>query len=823
MTSRDRRTAVLQSSTYNGIDFVEIANPEQTTLNVHFLNSVELIGTLTGQPTILGGETIPSVAVLPIADTDWSFDDGHVVLTLRVASPGDFSTYTLTIPSPLLDRFFDHVLFSFKAGCPSDLDCEPVVPPCPPPAADVPPINYLAKDFLSFRQALLDFSALRYPRWQERSEADFGVMFLEALSALADDLSYTQDRIAAEATLATATQRRSVVRHARLVDYEPTPAVSSSVMLRFDVADGVATIPDGVAVTAPGPGGEAIAFETGNGLRTRLLSPALGGVPANALWNAGKIVPYWFDDSERCLQAGATEMCVLGRGFDFQPGQWLLIETAAASTADPPLRQIVQLLDAGDAAGAWAEEECDELFPSPVTADGPPWLTCPVSPPASMAPTAVTRIRWRAQDQLTADRDLTRTVLAGNIAPATQGRTVQETFVIGPPAQGDTAPGTIVRAGARPVTAPGVSGNPAPMHLYTLANAPVACLPQPTLDLSGAALPEIVLLQDDPAAGPTPWNWFRRLLDAGEFDLAFTLDAARYASIARNSDNSVQYDYDGDAGDTIRFGDGTFGIDPDAGARFTAVYRFGAGAAGNVAADAISRLDAATLATGRYLAVSNPLPAAGGKDAQTLQSVQRLAPSAFRAQQFRAVIAADYKQAAETLPWVQRAGTVFRWTGSWLTVFTTPDPLGSEQVTVAERTQLIALLNRYRMAGYESYVPDPQYVSLDLAIDVCATADAFAADVKEAIIAALAPPGFFAPNDFSFGQPLERSRLEAAIQAVPGVAGVLCIRVRVRGRAAGLAEMGDIVGVGTNQIVRCDNDPSRPENGALAVTVGGGR
>ena len=44
---------------------------------------------------------------------------------------------------------------------------------------------------------MLDFSALRYPQWQERSEADFGIMFLEALSAVADELSYTQDRVAA--------------------------------------------------------------------------------------------------------------------------------------------------------------------------------------------------------------------------------------------------------------------------------------------------------------------------------------------------------------------------------------------------------------------------------------------------------------------------------------------------------------------------------------------------------------------------------------------------------------------------------------------------
>ena len=129
------------------------------------------------------------------------------MLSLTVAAPGDFSNYTLTIRqkptlasgSPLLDPFFASSVFSFKARCPSDLDCQAPAVVCPPTPTNAPPIDYLAKDFLSFRQALLDFSALRYPEWQERSEADFGVMFLEALSSLADDLSYTQDRIAAEA------------------------------------------------------------------------------------------------------------------------------------------------------------------------------------------------------------------------------------------------------------------------------------------------------------------------------------------------------------------------------------------------------------------------------------------------------------------------------------------------------------------------------------------------------------------------------------------------------------------------------------------------
>ncbi len=39
---------------------------------------------------------------------------------------------------------------------------------------------------------------------------------------------------------------------------------------------------------------------------------------------------------------------------------------------------------------------------------------------------------------------------------------------------------------------------------------------------------------------------------------------------------------------------------------------------------------------------------------------------------------------------------------------------------VAEHIELINLLNRYRLAGYESYVPAPRYVSLDLYLTVCA-------------------------------------------------------------------------------------------------------
>ena len=54
----------------------------------------------------------------------------------------------------------------------------------------------------------------------------------------------------------------------------------------------------------------------------------------------------------------------------------------------------------------------------------------------------------------------------------------------------------------------------------------------------------------------------------------------------------------------------------------------------------------------------------------------------------------------------------------------------------------------------------------------------------------------------------------------PGVAGVYVHPFRVRGRSAGLVEMRDMVAVGSDQIIRCDNDPSRPETRRAPVTVG---
>jgi predicted phage baseplate assembly protein len=265
---------------------------------------------------------------------------------------------------------------------------------------------------------------------------------------------------------------------------------------------------------------------------------------------------------------------------------------------------------------------------------------------------------------------------------------------------------------------------------------------------------------------------------------------------------------------------------------FQAIYRVGVGAAGNVAADTI------TLVTPSWAnvvtAARNPFAVTNGADAETPIHIQRSAPQAFRAQQFRAVRPEDYEAAAESLPWVLKAGTSFRWTGSWLTVFTAADPrngaFSDAEVAAQDQIELIQLLDRRRLAGYESYSPLPVLVSIDLEITVCVMAAWLPNDVERLVLDELGTSvetsdrtDFFFSDNFTFGTPLYRSRLEAAIQSVSGVRGVLSIRYRRRGTSSAFLDLPEVLTVGASEILRIDNDPSFPERGTIRVIAEGGR
>jgi hypothetical protein len=780
---KDRVLAVVASTTYNGVDFVEIVSPR--TLIVHFLNAVSIEDPLM-TAVITGGDSVPTVALKPINPADWSTDaEGRPLLTLTALADGDFSNYTLTITAPKLDLILDSTVFSFKATCPSDFDCAPPPIDCPPSTVQVPPIDYLSRDFQSFQQALLGFSSLRYPNWVERSEADFGMMMSEVLSAVGDELSYLQDRVAAEATLSTATQRRSLVSLARLVDYEPQPATSATTILQCDVG-ATGTVAAGTRISALAPDGSPVPFEIGAGLAD------LSNYPVSDLWNYA-IQPYWFDDNEQCWPAGATDLWVQGHGFAFTSGQALLIQTDLPGES---LREIVHLTAAG-------YETVDPIFPT------------------NGSPTPVTHLVWGASEALSRARDLTRTVIGGNLLPATQGQRFTETFAIGaPPTSAPYSVLAIARRGPN-----GSDSEPNYVFRYPLGQTPLGWLAN--ADSTQPPAPEIILQQTLPAA--VTWSFATTLLDSLATDTDFTVDPVAWQVVARSDTGQpTQYDIIGDNGGSIRFGNDVFGASPADQDLFQVTYRTGLGAAGNVAADSITMIDPAT--TGPLTAGRNPFAATTGADQETASHIQRMAPQAFRAIQYRAVLASDYEAAAETLPWVQKAGASFRWTGSWMTVFTAADPKGSEQITIDEEIQLVELLNRRRLAGYESYAPPPDYVSIDLRIEICVQPGWLDGDAEASVLDVLGSStrpqdaaGFFFADRFTFGTPLYRSRLEAVIQDAPGVAGVHAINYRKRGTFAGFIDLPEIVTPAPMQILRVDNDPSWPERGTIRVIAEGGR
>jgi len=101
--------------------------------------------------------------------------------------------------------------------------------------------------------------------------------------------------------------------------------------------------------------------------------------------------------------------------------------------------------------------------------------------------------------------------------------------------------------------------------------------------------------------------------------------------------------------------------------------------------------------------------------------------------------------------------------------------------------------------------------------------------VKERVLDALVgttaasrPRAFFSPDRFTFGTPLERSALEAAIQRVAGVRAVERILLRRRGWFGWRPFRTLVYPVGTDEIIRVENLPDFPERGSVRLDMEGG-
>ena len=844
MATPDRIEALQQTDNLVGIDFVYVST-DQVTLSVFFYPSHtktpdQILGAILPSQIIIsspsGGESVP---VVPVTAVAWAALEGRTVLQITTSEPGDFSLYTLQINAAngLIDPFFNNVTFSFKVNCPSELDCAPPVHECPPDTPVDFPVNYLARDFFSFQQALIDFASVRYPDWQDRTAADQGMMLLEIMSALGDEFSYFQDRIAREPYLETATQRRSVRRLARLVDYPMHDGLGATTWLDFTVtADG--SVPAGTPVwetllrqTQPNVAARKAAsrsiFEAGNGLadgHVTFIPPAKG---FNVRLAANQLLPYSWDAGQTCLPVGATSFHIGGHHaadlpledlpVNQNPGKWVLLRTSPADASITARTWLVRLIQVTDTI--------DPLYDTPITF-----------------------LEWETAQATPFEMQYESLVVRGNLVPATSGETRQGTFQIDPqtPPATPAANTAIERQGPLlnnpPPTSAEETAPPfelSPAFLYTLPGSDQRNIiwlgPAPT-----QASPEVRLFQIKQANPPvlSEWQWKVTFLGVNSSlptDTDFMLDDGSWWPVVHyrrvdeigTTREYTHNDYATGDGTTIRFGDGDFGQPPARGTSFNVVYRLGNGHSDNVAAGSLIDFDPAALPF--VSAVTNCFDATNAVAPETLDEVRLLAPQAFQATTYRAVRLPDYVDAVERLPWVDSAGARARWTGSWSTIFATPAPEGTFQITVDERTDLQAQLDRFRLAGREAFGLDPIFVAIDLIITICVAPTSYPGDVEAAVLKTLfgktgllPEPGFFSPDNFSFGSPLDRTLLEAAIQAAPGVRAVEGIQIRRRGWFDWRGFTEPSYAVAADEIIRIENNPLLPERGVVQIKMDGG-
>ncbi|HWW76350.1 MAG TPA: putative baseplate assembly protein [Pyrinomonadaceae bacterium] len=291
----------------------------------------------------------------------------------------------------------------------------------------------------------------------------------------------------------------------------------------------------------------------------------------------------------------------------------------------------------------------------------------------------------------------------------------------------------------------------------------------------------------------------------------------------------------------LRFGEGELGRAPAPGSSFAFSYRVGNGRAGNVGAEAVSRVVfRKTKVSGLTIKVRNPLPARGGAEPETMADAKMFAPGAFRKQLQRAVTADDYASLAQTTrpESVQRAAGELGWGGSWYDVRVAVDPLGAASPPESLLKDLGWGLERYRRIGHDLTVLPAGYISLDISMTVCVKPHHLRAHVRRALLEAFGNGvlaggrrGFFHPDNLTFGQDVHLSRLAATALAVPGVESVHF--GRFHGRTLGTLqrlfepEGGEIeagvLRLSALEVARLDNDPNFPEHGRLVLDVRGGR
>lgn len=811
----EHRSGVLLDPAHplNGIDFVEFRREpvNRFILDVTFLKAPPALS--VSSFTVSGGIRIVDLKVTAVE----TVAGDPLRRRVLVDREGDFSPYVLEVAHPTMDLERNQAVFSFKAACPSEFDCRPVSD-CPDPQRVEPALDYLAKDYQSFRRLMVDLIAERNPGWQERLPADLGMTLVELLAYAADYLSYYQDAgPGTESYLDTARHRISAARHARLIDYAMGQGRAARSFVHFEGGSGAnGVIPAATKVTSlvatalvgavASPDiviPSAADFDGDPALVDTLVFETKTDTRVLELHNELRI--HTWGDTLCCLSKDSREVFLyrdnVGTAVrpDLRAGEFVLIEevlspvTGLPADADPAHRQVLRIdhVQATEDAAFTSALTGGLLTPRTNTAD-PALPLLRVAFAAGEALAFAPRISAETVDHL---EIAPVTVARGNIAAVDHGRSITRDSL------------------KNEIRLPDMGAGRWPIPDLALPDAPLSHLPDPAIGLD-------IFFPSEPAA--EKWLPVPNLLDSQPFDQHFV----------------VETDNQGIA--SLRFGDDQYGRRPYDAERVVARYRIGNGRSGNAGWGTLVHLvDPGTVVIPPVARVWQPLPATGGETPETIEQVRQIAPEAFRAVQFRAVTERDWEEMALRHPDVAAAKASFRWTGSWHTVFIAIHPVdpanlkrlpgGGVELQPLFARRMKSFLTRFKLAGYDLDIRAAIYVPLEIDIRLCVGEGHFRGDVLAEVGRVLSnraygdgTTGFFFPLRFGFGTAVYLSQLYAAVVAVEGVnSAEVTIFKRYWDPRRGELDKGAIV-MTPFEIPRLDNDRNLAENGVLRLSAVGG-
>jgi hypothetical protein len=268
---------------------------------------------------------------------------------------------------------------------------------------------------------------------------------------------------------------------------------------------------------------------------------------------------------------------------------------------------------------------------------------------------------------------------------------------------------------------------------------------------------------------------------------------------------------------TVVFGDGNFGVVPASGTQIAATYRTGGGAAGNVPAGAIQTIVGAPQLALIGATITNPAPATGGAERESIANAVQQAPAVFRALR-RAVTADDYEALALSF---QGVGKVRAVPGGWNQVSLLVAPAGGGKVSDVLEAGLKAYLEDKRMLSQVIEIQDVDYIPIQVTAQIAVQSYYVPADVSAAVLAVAAALLDF--DQVDFGQTVYLSKYYEQIQEVPGVTFVNITEFRRADDLTGppVAPSG-LIQLGANEIPVIPSDAAYQGGLNLVITGPGG-